>query len=191
MKKINLWWIIRDHLDTLVDFPQTKISRSDMVVFFALPVAIAGAAAYFNFSLKTDVLNGLMAAFAIFAGLLLNLLVLVFSFTQTNTSHPAGPTDIYIRIRRQVLRQMHANISFSIVIALAVVVVALVSLWDLKHNEGTTPGSTGWVATFLIALLTSNFVLTLMMVLKRMHILITNEFDRPQKKSNERVDLSA
>ncbi len=192
MSKINLWWIIREHLNTLVDYRQNRISVGDVALFVVFPFVLGGGVAYFGLNLKTEVLNGLMAAFSIFAGLLLNLLVLVFSFTQSNTAQTSGPTKAYTAIRRTILREIHANISFSIVMALAMVVVVLISLWGLKYTEGAKPGATNWLETFLITVLASNFVLTLMMVLKRMYILISNEFDRPaSKEPSDRVDLSA
>ena len=192
MSKINLWWIVRQHLSTLVDYPNKRISIQDISLFIAFPVILATFAALFDFNLNTDVLNGIMAAFSIFAGLLLNLLVLVFSFTQVNSSQPVGPTDAYFTVRRRLLREIHANISFAIVVSVAVVVVALIALWNLKHANKDNPGTTGWVTTSLIALLVSNFVLTLMMVIKRMNSIIGNELDRPMpKRSVGRADLSA
>ena len=161
--------------------PADAPSKADVLLFIIFPFFLGGLAAWLGFDLKTDVLNGLLTAFSIFAGLLLNLLVLVFSFTQANAQQQSGPTEAYVSIRRRVLRQIHANISFSIVVSLAVVVTTIVALWTLKHSEGAQPGSTGWVLTFLITLLTCNFVLTLMMVLKRMYILISDEFERARR----------
>ena len=134
-----------------------------------------------GFGFKADVLNGLLTAFSIFAGLLLNLLVLVFSLPQS-IAESFNPADNQAIIRRRVVREIHANISFAILISLAVVVVAIVALWTTRHNEGITARETGWAATFLLVTLSANFVLTMMMVLKRMHLLISNQFDRTNQK---------
>jgi hypothetical protein len=60
--------------------------------------------------------------------------------------------------------------------------VTTVALWVLRHYERDTATETGSVSTFLLVTLAANFVLTMMMVLKRMHLLISNEFDRANKK---------
>jgi len=181
MTKINLWRLISDHLHTLVDYPNTRLSVGDAVLFFGSPVALGAVCAALGFGFKADVLIGLLTAFSIFAGLLLNLLVLVFSYTQSAFENP-NPPDTTALIRRRVVREIHANVSFAILISLAVVVVATVALWVVRHYEGSAPRETGMVPTFLLVTLAANFILTMMMVLKRMHLLISNEFDRANKK---------
>ncbi|MEX2299479.1 MAG: hypothetical protein WD733_01010 [Bryobacterales bacterium] len=176
MRKINLWRIVQDHAQTLVDYPSKRLSRSDLAVFAGLPIAGGIACAWFQIGFKAEVLDGLLTAFSIFAGLLLNLLVLVFSYTQSSAQTPR-PIDPKAAIRERLTREIHANVSFAILVSLAMVVCTVVALWLLKHAEQGTPNETGWLLTFLLVTLSINFGLTMMMVLKRMHLLIDQEFE--------------
>src|ERR1035438_2949338 len=44
LEKINVWSIIANHVDTLRDYGTDKRSYADLLLFFALPVAVAGFA---------------------------------------------------------------------------------------------------------------------------------------------------
>jgi hypothetical protein len=138
-------------------------------VFFATPLVIAGLALYYGVGFNYDVLYALLTAFSIFAGLLLNLLLLVFSFSEkSQNSTTLQP------LRKQLLRELHSNISFSILTSIAIVAVAMFCVVQVKLPRSLPTGTyTGRVSTFFLAYFISNFVLTLLMILKRMHILLS------------------
>ena len=75
MDKINILRII-DDFSTLRDYRTGRLSISDLALFLGVPFALGGAVWWWHFNFDANVLNGMLAAFSIFAGLLLNLLVL-------------------------------------------------------------------------------------------------------------------
>ncbi len=107
MTKINVARIVKGHLDSLRDFSTGKISRSDIVLFFGLPLITVAVGLWQHWRLYVDALNALLAAFAIFAGLLLNLLILIYTFS-SESNHPTA----LAKTRGAVLRELHNNIAF-------------------------------------------------------------------------------
>jgi hypothetical protein len=112
-----------------------------------------------------------LTAFSIFVGLLFNLLVIVLTFLQ---STQGSPDDRFVQIRRQLLREITSNLSFAILVALMLVAVAIISLMRTgRDDEPIHPAE-----EFILIAGSINFVLTLLMVLRRMYALLLNEFDR-------------
>jgi hypothetical protein len=176
--KLNVSGIVKEHFDTLYDYRTGRRSVGEIVVFVGLPVALGAAGVWKAFRFDTNVLNGMLAAFAIFAGLLLNLLMLAWGFVVDPRFSGA---DAGAQLRRRFLREIHQNLSFAILVSIAVVVLSLAGLFFTKdpRSEGTP-----WPLTFLLHVLLANFVLTLLMVLKRIHSLLSEEFKRPSVRKS-------
>jgi hypothetical protein len=174
VNKINVVRIILSHLETLRDHSTGRRSWPDIIFFFGVPLIVCGVALYFKWSLYVDALNALLAAFSIFAGLLLNLLILIYTFA-SDRNHPTG----LARVRKEVVRQLHDNIAFSVLIAMTIAVVALVGVAQLKVRDPSNPVHTGPLFTFFLIYLTGNFVLTMLMILKRIYILLNQELEQP------------
>lgn len=174
MNKIDVSPIIRNHIGTLVDYSTHRRSKGDLFLFFGLPVLIAALAVYLRWSFSVDALNALLAAFAIFAGLLLNLLLLVYTFS-TDSKYPSALE----RVRVQLIRELHNNIAYAVFVSIVIVVVALFAVTRLKMPEGaaSTPHTGPYVSSILIYL-TSNFILTLLMILKRIHVMMNERLDQ-------------
>src|SRR5260370_10790690 len=132
MGKINISLIIRDHFSTLRNNRSGKLSTSDFLLFIGTPVILGMLCWWANFNFDTVILNGMLAAFSIFAGLLLNLLVLVCTFAGNPRFIGSDAATV---TRRRTILEVHENLSFSILISIAVVVVALVGLCEIKYVE--------------------------------------------------------
>lgn len=118
-----------------------------------------------------NAVNGLLTAFAIFAGLLFNLLVMVLSFLQTT---PSSSSEKKLATRRELLRQITANLSFSILTSIIIVTITILAL-------SAVPSGGDRISSFLSAVLllgAVNFGLTLLMILRRMYALMTNDLDQ-------------
>ena len=77
-------------------------------------------------------------------------------------------------MRKRLLREITANLSFAILVALMLVAVAIISLMRTgKDDQPIHP-----VEEFILVAGGANLVLTLLMVLRRMYALLLNEFDR-------------
>ena len=167
-EKADVLPILRAHLETMSSFRDDKLSIPDLCFFFGLPALIGIALPCLHFGFRLDAVTGFLNAFAILTGLMLNLLVLVFTISTSAGERPD------VQLRKRVLRQVFANVCFCILIAILLTGTALVAL---SYMRSVSFAQTGPIATFVLASLTLNFVLSLLMVIKRMYKLISTEFD--------------
>jgi len=174
MSKINVWPIIVNHVRTLRDHSTRKLSIGDMLLFFGLPLALSLVGLRFKWNFSVNALNALLAAFSIFAGLLLNLLILVYTFS-TDSVQP----NALAKLKTEFIRQLHDNISFSVLISVSVVVVALFAVMRVKADGTINSDRIEIGLTAVLVYLTAHFILTLLMILKRIHALLSEKLDRP------------
>lgn len=184
MRKINLWRIVQGHFGTLCAPGEAKPSWGDVLLFVASPIGFGALIAWLGLGFSISVLDGLLDASAILAGLLLNLLVLVFSYTQSGQVQYS--IDPHSAIRRRLIREIHANISFAILVSLAIVATTIIAIWWLPSGAELPSkiGVTQPIFSFCIVALSGNFLLTIMMVLKRMYALIDYELERVNFKKS-------
>jgi hypothetical protein len=164
--KIDVREIVTDHFGTLVDNSTQRASPSDYALFFGLPVLIAAALAWMGLKLDAGAVNVLITVLSIFIGLLLNLLLLIHGLLHRESGE-RDPAE------RQLLRQLYRNISYDILISI-VALFPLIALAILPNS--------GWLtrtASTIVFFLVGHFLLTLLMILKRVHALLTREFRRP------------
>ena len=116
-----------------------------------------------GYYLPADIVGVIVSAAAIVAGLLLNLLVLIYTLVQNRADKLTDSRQLFIQISRHTFY----NISFTVLSSLTLV---LVSLMCLANN--IVIKVVGNFLTFYVGTLTA---LALLMVLKKCHKLI--EFD--------------
>jgi hypothetical protein len=144
------------------DSADGKVSWPDLFVMFVVPVTIGVASTVACFVIPDEHVGTLVSVFSIFAGLLLNVLVLIYSVSdQLGQTADKG-------VRDRLLRESFANISYSIVVSLLVVALltALLFLGGLAQQ----------IITGLIVAFAANFGLSLLMILKRLHVLLRSKF---------------
>ncbi|AIS31116.1 hypothetical protein MB9_2103 [Methanobacterium formicicum] len=161
--------IIKQHIDTLYDNRDDKISKWDILFFFIFPLILAVGLIYFNKELKSSA-DSLLVSLSIFTPLLLSLLVLIYDMGQKavdkeQKSQFYGNYDSYM----VKLREITANISFSILISIIVIVFLVVYSLNLGDNWYWKSFLNGAIYYFV-----SVFCLTLLMILKRTHKLISD-----------------
>jgi hypothetical protein len=160
LDKIDIRDLLRDHYRTLVVYPSDKRSLGDYILFLGAPAAIVAVLSWQHVTLSDNAISLLINALAIFAGLLFNLLVLVHGLARSRG--PTGEGDT-----RLLLTSVYANIAYSILLS-------LLTLVPLVIAANATCRSREIAAAFAIFLV-SHFTLTLLMVLKRIHALVTHE----------------
>jgi hypothetical protein len=163
--KIDIRDIVSDHLKTLTNFNTGKRSVGDVLLFFVVPLGLGIGLATLDFRLNATTANGLITALAVFAGLLFNLLVLVHGLLRAATDTPR------FKEERQLIREIYANISFAILISLGAIIVLLACLFPGPRWAWIT----GSIAAYFLI---GNFLLTLLMVLRRVHTVLKLEFKR-------------
>jgi len=163
--KINIGRIIRDHLDTLRDDATGQRMISDYILFFGLPLVSSGLL-LFGLSLPIDqgAVGILVTSLSVFAALLFNLLLLIYDIVRKAEGQNAS-------LKEKFLGQIYANISFAILVSILSIIVLLAAYFDLEGRFFLSAAS--FTAYYLVSL----FILTLFMILKRVHILLSREFE--------------
>jgi hypothetical protein len=174
--KINISSIVGDHVKTLVDFRTGKGSLNDLLLNVIAPVIVSLILVYTHVFLSDDIINILIAALSIFVGLLLNLLVLLFTIIDKIKEQLAQKFDKidteFIRsvfLKKKYLKEIYSNISFSILISL----ISIILILFCSCSSIVIKTIFNFVSYYFLIL----FLITILMVLKRVNILLSKEFD--------------
>lgn len=173
MNKINPFRIISDHFRTLKEHGSTSMGIGDAFIFFLVPIILAGIGLWRQINFKAETVNVIVTAFSVFAALLFNLLMLIYGLVQRKDDSSES------RLRAAFLKEIYSNISFTVFVSLLIIVVAIVAMTFSTPERlptGTGPTAVGLLYTVILVFLMSHFLLTLLMVLKRVHILLSKEF---------------
>lgn len=170
--KIDLRSIIVAHFATLRDNRTGKISWADVTTFYAVPLAFGAGCFALGVSLGATAVGILIGALSILAGLLINVLVLLY------TVNVVGPTATELQNQKQLIVEVNSNLLYAVLIA----VVSIIALCMVPLIPSTIPVGTEQIfqartvfSAVIIALM-GNFVLTLLMTLKRLKILLELRF---------------
>lgn len=160
MNKINIFSIVFDHIKTLRNNRTQKFSWTDGLIFFGLPLVVASVLVFFDKTVDEDARNIFGITLSVLAGLLFNMLLLVHNITK-GFEHDTV-------VRQRYVKEVYFNLAFSVSVAILTLVILV-----------TTVFLAGEVARWLsgaVFYLSSVFVLTLIMVLRRLHILFSDQF---------------
>ncbi len=171
LQKIDMSSVFAGHFKTLVDYRTGKTSKADLILFYVIPILLGGGFSYTGVRFTDDAIGITMTALAILAGLLFNLLILLHGLS-TSDAHPR---------RERVLklaRQVNSNIAYGVVVSL-VAMVTLVVAANLDDNHAYRAWSEG--ASMIIV---AHFVLTMIMVLRRMHVMLQDNLDTQSTRAD-------
>lgn len=196
--RFNPLVIVADHLATLRIGTSGKLASGTVFVLLLVPAVVAGGLLAIGQLLSESRVGILITSLSIFAALLFNLLMLVYDIVRKaggrrvslrgqeaakegareahDAKAPAGlapeSDKDFERLRQSFLREIFANLSFAVLVSLVVVIFLM--LWLLIE---------GWFHPWLVncfAFLSyygiTLFLLTFFMVLRRVHILLREEF---------------
>ncbi|MBK0053767.1 hypothetical protein [Stenotrophomonas sp. S39] len=179
--KINVLGIVKAHLMTLRNHSAGRISLVDWSVFFICPLII-GVVVYLSLiPLTESLVAALINAAAILLGLLLNLLVLMFDQRTKvkdlldKLQRPQASVDAkrirHVELRRNVIDESVANISFAVLLCLCSLVSLLVFTMAVKSGSGSRMESFVYAMNAFIWI---NVMLTILMVIKRVYALFSS-----------------
>ncbi|RME12724.1 MAG: hypothetical protein D6816_00635 [Bacteroidetes bacterium] len=172
--KINIAQIIRDHLDTLRTYQGRRLIVQDVLFFYGIPVVLALGLVWMGLSITSFLSTILITSLSIFAALLFNLLLLAYDIVQR-------PDKGRQKLKRRFLKEAYANISYCILISLISVLVLLAFeiLSPLLEKTGQAIFSACFEKAifFIVYFLVIHFFLSLLMVLKRIHVMMSREFE--------------
>lgn len=173
--KFSISQIITDHFATLRDASSNRISIEDMVWFFVGPALPAGAVLALRPEIGDVFYTTFVAALSVFAALLVSSQFSIFSLI--NKSRVRSDDEIIDQELKEgkireinALREVNATISYLIAIGSISLVLGLLLLL-LEFNKV-------WEAAFCIYIAV-HFLMTLLMVLKRIHILLSRNITEP------------
>lgn len=167
LDKVDIRDILKDHFSTMVSYGTGKRSIGDYALFFVLPAILTGFVVWFSIVLSDTAVNVLITALSILAGLLFNVLVLIHTLAERFVA-PTGKQD-----GQQFLREIYSNIAYAILISL-LCLPPLVLLVIFQNS--IIRGIANATATYLVL----HLGLTLVMILKRLHALLSYDLGRPR-----------
>lgn len=170
--KINVIDIVADHYKTLVSFNTKKVKITDYFLFIGVPILVAFFAYYFSIVISSNSAAVVTTAVTILAGLLFNLLILIHTINSHKKIYTTSKdTDKFFM-------EIYANISYSILISLfCLVPLVYLSFSDNTEIEKNYKDILIYASSIVIFLIVHLF-LTLLMVLKRIHYLLSIEFNQ-------------
>lgn len=163
--KINVLGIIKEHFSTLVNANTGRPGPEDWILFFLIPILLAALLGFTRTVIDKDLSNTIITILSIFVGLLINVIVLLFDLVQRNEEKH--------QVKNLILRETLTNISYTILISLATIVIAILTF---LNNYYVKLG-----ASVIIFFLASHITITLLMIIKRMHALFSTELGKPDK----------
>lgn len=172
--KLDVQSIVRDHWRTLTKGQSATASLTDFLTFLGLPLIAAIVAGQHGLELKIDAYNVSVTFFGIFIALLLNIQVAIFAIFQRKWTVSDDPIEAKIQqgvvdVRRQLLGELNANISYLVLVCCTALFVSLCA-YVAEWKQGFVPAA--------IAFLYGHFLLTLLMVVKRSHAVFQQEYKR-------------
>lgn len=178
--KINFWSIVTGHINTLNDASSGRVSFVDYVTFYGVPLALAFLLSFLGIKITSDA-NSLLVNFgAIFTALLLSVLVLVYDQGEKLRDINANSKKHNIDLKKNLLEQLYFNICYAIVASVVLVFFCLIYTFlpDDVFNVSISKLSFNvdlklYLLSPMILMVVMNLLLTILMVVKRMHTLLT------------------
>ncbi|WP_460106611.1 hypothetical protein [Streptomyces sp. YKOK-J1] len=155
MRMIDLIPIIKDHFRTLRSHADNRILWGEVFFFFGTPALLGLLGAFLDWKVKG--VGNILAAFAILAGLLFNLLVLLFDVA-AKAAQASGVGSQNIRLK--LAKQLQANVTYALLVALSAAgILGVASGMGMEKINR-------WLSGVLVVLL-AHFTLTLLMIMRR------------------------
>ena len=168
LDKVNISKIVRDHLATFKDHSTRKYRPLDFLLFFLVPLLVAAGFVGLLGPLPTNLIGVIATSLSIFTALLLNLLLLTYNITRSS----ASPSDEGIQeMRERLCHEIFSNIAFAVLVAL--VTVGAVLTFGVMSDCASLVDTQ--VLSAVIYYFGTLFLLTLLMLLKRVYALLSNE----------------
>lgn len=171
--KLSVTQIISSHIKTLRNYSSKRTSIKDLLTFLILPVLI-GFTLERSFYLSDKFSSSILTVFSILTGLLFNFLVLIIDACSKQKQRTVKNNINELR-KLNLIKETFSNVSFSILIA--IIIICMTLLLELVSSIALL--SSGLL--MIILSLAIIFILTMLMVLKRMFVILNKDFDASEK----------
>lgn len=156
---INILPAIKEHFKTL---KTDSYSITVITLFVIVPLGLSTLFLWLGIVASEKVLNTLITAFAIFIGLIINLLVILIDKKKGRFG-----------IKKQLIEHLSYNSIYELVIGLFVLFISMI----LLVIQDKINIFVNYTLSFIIYLLVFNFILTLLMIAKRFFVLFKNNLE--------------
>jgi hypothetical protein len=192
--RIEMTSIYNQHLTTFYHYEKkqfynkTEIPNSDKFIFIGLPILLSVGLCFSGLEFDKDYVNITLTCLSIFTGLLFSLLTMVLSLIQENQKieiEKVKAEDKKKTVARiELTNHLFINIGFTIVLSILSIVFVLLTQLNLTKFTELMSGFmyvelvkqfylylTNGITFFLII----EFILTLLMIVKRFTVLFINQ----------------
>lgn len=172
LEKINIICIIKDHVNTLKNDNSNKADFKDYLLFLMIPIWVPFLLiGVFNLYMSKDFINILITILSIFVGLLLNVMVVIFDIIKKYEK------DAKFRL----IKESYSNISFAILLSIVTIIPLVICYTENPKNSVLIKvlliASNG-LSYYLLTL----FFITLLMIVRRIHIILSDEISPTSNK---------
>lgn len=175
--KVNVSKILTDHIGTFRRFQSRKYRPLDFMLFFGLPLVVASSAIAAGFCFPLSLISVVATALSICTALLLNLLLLAYNIIRNAPQPNSAQAE---KTGEQLLREIYSNIAFAIVVAIALIVIVVT--FGVIGDGNIYAALSFSFGIYYLGILT---LLTLLMLLKRIYALLSNERVPIQQKPHD------
>lgn len=162
--KINITPIILGHFRTLCDRSGKHILWRDVILFYALPAVISITLIYKQVVFLDKYVDIGIVAHTVLIPLLANVLFLIFNIVDRGNINGLPK-------RKRLLNQLYNNVAYLILISIASLIALVV------YSVKSLPEWIIWTDRGLLYFLCIHSFLTALMVVKRIHILLSKELE--------------
>ncbi|HCM9652323.1 MULTISPECIES: hypothetical protein [Enterobacter] len=178
MNKINVYWLIKNHVASLKEDGANCLSRSDICLHFIFPL-LASLLICIFFKVMPGSVVGIMVNFgSITTALLMSAVVMVYD-QKSKIIDKKDKEIVEDKIKTYsknigLYRELCQNICFAILTSIIIVILAaILSFYDVKTTTSLYTGFFIAISFFCYALFISTMI-TFLMILKRFSIILDN-----------------
>lgn len=179
--KLNVCEIISGHIATLRDSSTNKLSIADVFTFFVIPILFSILSIICFFDLTNDLISLLVNFGAIFTALLLSVLVLVYDQSSKLTERNQLSPVAFFDVKKLLLKQLYYNICYSIILSVNLVVFCFIEsiargfIINIHYPYILKLNLDRYLIVPIIIFIAIHLILNIIMIVKRMHALLTTE----------------
>lgn len=166
LNKINVLRIITGHFKTLRNANTGKAGFDDILTFLLIPVIVSFLLVFFDVLLPKGAISIIIGVLSILIGLLFNVIVIVFDIIKRDSTK---------KLKNQILNELLTNISFSIILSIFIIIITLITFFKVRWLCIATNA----LVYFLLVV----YLMTVLMIVKRMYLLFLNELKEIEKKT--------
>jgi|GEM_PF-2690957 len=170
--KIDVSIVIKNHLKTIVNDNTKKPDFRDIVIFGFFPVVVAVILCAFKLFINKDFIASMICGLAIYVGLSLNLIILLFEIVQRKETSA---------FKREFARDFIANVCFSILLSIATITTSLFTLLftlpaaPAIATKGVVVGN--YVTNGLFYYLLTHMLLIILLLVKRLYYQLLEQIE--------------